>query len=222
MDAAGVIEMVGENVHRLAIGQEVMAAVQPRRPEGGAQAELLVVPAASVVPIPDGASLEQAATLPMTGLTAMLGLQTLGLTAGQTLAVSGGAGQLASYVIALAKELGASVIADARAEDEDLVRGFGADVVVPRSEGFSKAVSNVAGHRVDALFDTALLCEAGLDAIRDGGRMVTVRGWRPDTEVRDIAVTPIRVGSVLERTEWLEELREFASKGRLPLRVAAT
>ena len=62
-------------------------------------------------------------------LAACLGLRTLGLTAGQILAVSGGAGQLASYVIPLAKELGASVIADARPEDEDLVRGFGADVV---------------------------------------------------------------------------------------------
>ena len=222
MDAAGVIEMVGAGVDRFAVGQEVMAAVQPRRPDGGAQAELLVVPAASVVPIPDGASLEQAATLPMNGLTAMLGLQTLGLTAGQILAVSGGAGQLASYVIPLAKELGASVIADARPEDEDLVRGFGADVVVPRSEGFSEAVRKVAGDGVDALFDTALLCEAGLDAIRDGGCMVTVRGWRPDTEVRDIAVAPVRVGTVLQRTEWLEELREFASKGLLALRVAAT
>ena len=48
-----------------------MAAVSPRRPEGGAQQELLVVPAASVVPIPDGVTLIEAATLPMNGLTAM-------------------------------------------------------------------------------------------------------------------------------------------------------
>src|SRR5689334_20758509 len=59
MDAAGTIESVGPGVERLKVGDEVMAAVAPRRPEGGAQAELLVAPAASVVPIPDGATLEQ-------------------------------------------------------------------------------------------------------------------------------------------------------------------
>src|SRR5947209_7564689 len=61
MDAAGTIESVGPGVDRLQPGQEVMAAVSPRRPEGGAQAELIVVPAASVVPIPDGATPQHAA-----------------------------------------------------------------------------------------------------------------------------------------------------------------
>ena len=60
-----------------------MAAVTPRRPEGGAQAELIVVPAASVVRFPEGATLEQAATLPMNGLTALLGLELLGLRGGR-------------------------------------------------------------------------------------------------------------------------------------------
>ena len=59
MDAAGTIESVGAGVDRLAPGDPVMAAVMPRRPEGGAQAALIVVPAASVVPVPEGASLER-------------------------------------------------------------------------------------------------------------------------------------------------------------------
>src|SRR2546423_401590 len=111
MDAAGTIESVGPGVDRVQPGQEVMAAVAPRRPEGGAQAELIVVPAASVVPIPSGATLLQAATLPMNGLTAILGLDLLGLSDGQTLAVSGGAGLLAAYVIPLAKLRGVTRIA---------------------------------------------------------------------------------------------------------------
>src|SRR3954464_11365318 len=101
MDGGGAGEPVGGG--RLAAGDEVMAAVSPRRPEGGAQAELIVVPAASVVRIPDGATLAQAATLPMNGLTALLGLELLALPEGATLAVTGGAGLLASYVIPLAK-----------------------------------------------------------------------------------------------------------------------
>ena len=104
MDAAGVVESVGEGVERLQVGDEVMAVVTPRRPEGGAQIELLVVPAASVVPIPKGATLAQASTLPMNGLTARLALDLIKLSAGQTLAVSGGAGLLAHYMIVLAKQ----------------------------------------------------------------------------------------------------------------------
>jgi NADPH:quinone reductase len=126
MDAAGVVESVGDGVDRLTVGERVMAAVSPRRPEGGAQAELLVAPAASVVPIPEGVTFQQASTLPMNGLTAKLGLELLDLRAGQTLAVTGGAGLLASYVIALARAGGLNVIADAKPDDEALVRSFGA------------------------------------------------------------------------------------------------
>src|SRR3954466_5888709 len=177
MDAAGIVESVGDGVDRLAAGDEVMAAVTPRRPEGGAQAELLVVPAASVVPVPDGASLADAATLPMNGLTAMLGLDLLDLPRGATLAVTGGAGLLASYVIPLAKERGLRVLADAKPEDEALVRGFGANVVLPRGEGFAGAVREAAPDGADGLFDTALLRRDAFGAIGDGGTMAVVRGW---------------------------------------------
>ena len=129
MDAAGTIESVGPGVDRLTVGEEVMAVVNPRRPEGGAQQELLVVPAASVVAIPDGATLAQAATLPMNGLTATRGLDMLGLKAGDTLAVSGGAGLLASYVIPLAK--GQGLQGDCRRQ----ARGRGAREELRRGRG---------------------------------------------------------------------------------------
>jgi NADPH2:quinone reductase len=222
MDAAGTIESVGPGVDRLAPGDPVMAAVTPRRAEGGAQSALLVAPAASVVPIPDGATLEQAATLPMNGLTAIRGLELLDLTAGDALAVSGGAGVLASYVIGLARERGLRVIADAKAGEEELVRGFGADVVVPRSDDFAGAVRGVEPDGVAGVYDTALLNEDAFGAIRDGGGLVVVRGWQGGGAPRRIQVHPVMVRDVLERTEWLEELRELAGAGRLALRVAAT
>jgi NADPH:quinone reductase-like Zn-dependent oxidoreductase len=221
MDASGVVESVGPDVDRLRVGDQVMAAVSPRRPEGGGQQEMLVVPAASVVPIPDGASLVAAATLPMNGLTAMRGLEMLDLDAGQTLAVAGGAGLLASYVIPLAKERGLRVIADAKLEDEDLVRGFGADEVVLRSDDFAGAIRAVAPDGADGVYDTALLYRAALGAVRDGGQIVFVRGWDGDqVEDRDVHVHPVMVARVLERTDWLEELRALASAGKLELRVA--
>jgi NADPH2:quinone reductase len=200
------------------------AAVNPTdiglRQHGGAQAELIVVPAASVVPIPDGASLVQAATLPMNGLTALLGLELLALPQGATLAVSGGAGLLASYVIPLAKEQGLRVLADAKPEDEALVRSFGADAVLPRGEGFVAAVRDAAPDGADGLYDTALLGRDAFGAIRDGGAMAVVRGWDDGPGERGIGVRPVWVRTVLERTDWLEHLRDLAGAGRLQLRVA--
>jgi NADPH:quinone reductase len=209
MDAAGVVESVGDGVTRLAPGDEVMAAVTPRRADGGAQQELLVLPEASAVLVPEGASVVEAATLPMNGLTALLGLELLGLEPGQTLGVTGGAGLLGSYVAVLAKARGLRVIADAKPDDEDLVRSFGADEVVARG-GFPP-------QGADAVFDTALLNEDALYAIRDGGGLAVVRGWSGDDSVeRGIDVHSVRVATVLERTDWLEQLRQQA----IPLRVA--
>lgn len=220
MDAAGTIESVGSGVEGLRPGQQVMAAVTPRRPEGGAQAELIVVPAASTVPAPDVVTLEQAATLPMNGLTAMRGLELLGLGAGETLLVSGGAGLLASYVIPLAKRQGLRVIADAAPADEQLVRSFGADEVVARGDGMPAAVRELAADGVAALFDTALLERSAFGAIRDGGAIAVVRGWDDGDIERGIDVRPVWVREVLQRTDWLHELRELASDGALKLRIA--
>ena len=83
LDAAGVIESVGPGVSRLHPGQKVIAAVNPVRPEGGAQAQHIVVPVASVVPIPEGVSLAQASILLMTGLTALNAREIAGLKKGQ-------------------------------------------------------------------------------------------------------------------------------------------
>lgn len=214
MDAAGTVESVGPGVERPAVGDEVMAVVTPRRPEGGAQAELLVAPAASVVAIPDGATLPQAATLPMNGLTAMVGLELLGLEPGQKLAVAGGAGLLASYAIPLAKRRGLLVVADAKPEDEQLVRSFGADEVLERGDAFSAPLE------ADGLYDTALLGAAAFPAIRDGGGMAVVRGWDDTPAERGIRIHKVMVRTVMHRTDWLEELRAMASAGELQLRVA--
>jgi NADPH:quinone reductase-like Zn-dependent oxidoreductase len=220
MDAAGTIESVGPGVEKLRPGQPVMAAVTPRRPEGGAQAELIVVPAASTVAAPDGVTVEQAATLPMNGLTAMRGLELLGLRSRETLLVSGGAGLLASYVIPLAKLRGLRVFADAAPADEQLVRSFGADEVVGRGDRLVSAVRALAVDGVAALFDTALLGRRAFGAIRDGGAIAVVRGWDDSETDRGIEVRQVSVREVLQRTEWLEELRRLASDGTLQLRVA--
>ena len=221
MDAAGTVESVGAGVERLTVGDRVMAAVTPRRVEGGAQSELLVVPAASVVPVPAGATLEQAATLPMNGLTAFRGLELLDLPPGATLAVTGGAGLLASYVIPIAKLRGLRVLADASPADEELVRSFGADVVLERGGELPAAIRAAAPGGADAVFDTAVLGRSVLPAIRPGGALAYVRTWDGDDVENGIAIQRVLVREVLERTDWLRELGELAARGALALRVAA-
>jgi NADPH:quinone reductase len=220
MDAAGIVESVGPGVTRLQTGQKVMAAVMPRRPEGGAQAEHIVVPAASAVPIPEGVSLAQAATLPMNGLTALRSLELAALGKGQFLAVSGGAGLLAHYAIAAAKRQGLRVIADAKPEEAAVVRSYGADVVVERGPGFASSIRLAVPAGVDALLDTALLGEPSFGAIKDGGVYIPVRGWADKPGERGIRIRPVFVSEVLERTEWLQVLCEMVAAGQITLRVA--
>jgi NADPH:quinone reductase len=222
MDAAGIIESIGTGVEGLSVGDAVMAVTTPRRADGGAQSELLVIPAASVVPIPAEATIEEAATLPMNGLTAFRGLELLDLDADATLLVTGGAGLLASYVIPIAKLQGLRVLADAAPADAELVRSFGADVVLPRGDELVATALAEASGGVDAVYDTALLGRRVFPAIRPGGAMAYVRTWDGDEVEDGITIRPVRVAEVLERTDWLRELSDLAARGVLSLRLVAT
>ncbi|NHC15540.1 NADP-dependent oxidoreductase, partial [Motilibacter sp. E257] len=217
MELAGVVDEVGEGV-TLPLGTPVMAIVSPRRPQGGGQAELVAVPQESVAPVPEETSDVEAATLPMNGLTARLALDRLALPAGATLGVTGAAGALGGYVMQLAKVEGLRVVADAKPEDEPLVRELGADEVVPRSDDPSAAYRRAVPVGLDAVVDTALLHEEVLGAVRDGGGLVTVRGWSGPSE-RGIVVHPVLVREYLHEQAKLAELGALVEQGRLTLRV---
>jgi NADPH2:quinone reductase len=83
-------------------------------------------------------------------------------------------------------------------------------------------VLDAAPEGADGIFDTALLHDTVFGALKDGGTMVVVRGWKPDSTERGIIVKQVNVGQALENTAWLEHLRELASDGKLALRVAQT
>lgn len=220
MDAAGVIEAIGSDVTRLRIGEEVMGAINPRRPEGGAEAEYVVVPAASVVAIPRGVTLAEAATLPMNGLTALLALELASLPRGGTFAVTGGAGLLAHYAIAAARRHGLKVVADAKPSEAELVLGYGATSVVERGDDFARNVRQRFPDGVDALLDTALLAEKSFGAIRDNGVYLPVRGWKDRPSERGIRIEPVWVRNALERTDMLETLKSMVEASEIKLRTA--
>ena len=156
----------------------------------------------------------------MNGLTALLALDLAGLEPGQIMAVSGGAGILAHYTIAIARQRGLTVVADAKAAEFDLVHGYGADIVLERSDDFAAAVRREVPDGAHALLDTALLGKPAFSAIRDGGVYLPVRAWEGADAERGIRIRRVFVPEVLERTDWLEALREQVSSGRIKLRVA--
>jgi NADPH:quinone reductase-like Zn-dependent oxidoreductase len=220
MELAGEIDAVGPGSD-WSPGQRVIAIVLPFRALGGAQAELVVVPGRSVAEVPDGATLEQAATLPMNGLTVRRALDLLALDAGQTLAVTGSAGAVGSYAIELAKLEGLRVVADAAPADEALVRGFGADLVVGRGSGCAEAIRAALPGGVDAVLDAALLGPAILGAVRDGGQLAAVRPFQGESE-RGIEIRAVSVAEYATNQEALRGLVRQAGAGQLTLRVAET
>lgn len=219
MDAAGVISEVGDDVTTWQVGDRVMAVVVPVDSRGGAYADEIVVPANSVVSVPEGSDFAAASTLPMNGLTAHLALEQLGLSPGETLAVTGAAGAFGGYVIQLAKTKGLHVIADASAADEDLVRELGADQVVRRGNDVVERIRELVPEGVAGIADGAVLNGEVAPAIRDGGGLAVVRGWNGDPG-RGITVHRVMVVESAEDGAALDGLRKQVEQGVLSLRVA--
>jgi NADPH2:quinone reductase len=221
MELAGTIDRLGPDVTGLRVGDPVMAIVTPLRPQGGAQAELVVVPVDGLAPVPAGATLVQAATLPMNGLTVRRAFDLLALKPGDTLGVTGSAGAVGGYAIQLGKVAGLRVVADSAPADEALIRSLGADIVVPRGDRVGQAMREAVPEGVDAVIDAAVQGAAVLPAVRDGGQVAAVRQWTGGTE-RGIRVHQVMVMEYLHNRPALEELGRLAGEGRLTLRVAET
>jgi NADPH:quinone reductase-like Zn-dependent oxidoreductase len=220
MEAAGVLEQIGPGVSTdLRVGDHVMAIVLSEGSHG-AYSERIVVPVESVARVPAGTTDVEAATLPMNGLTARLALDLLGLEPGRTVAVTGAAGAVGGYAVQLAKADGLRVVADASADDEQLVEDLGADIVVPRGAEFSDRVRAAVPQGVDGLVDAALLNESAVPAVRDGGAVATIRGFQGD-EGR-ITFHPVRVREYWCEQAKLDRLRQQVEAGQVTLRVART
>jgi NADPH:quinone reductase-like Zn-dependent oxidoreductase len=220
MEMAGVVDAAGPG-SEWKPGDRVMAVVVPRRPEGGAMAESVVVPSASVARVPEGATLEQAATLPMNGLTVRLALDLLALKPGQALAVTGAAGAVGGYAVELGVAEGLRVIAVASPSDEPLLKKMGAESVVPRGDGAVQGIRALVPEGVDGIVDAAVIGRPILGAIKDGGAMAVVRGWEGESE-RGITIHQVRVSDYSENGKALEGLGQQVAQGKLTLRVSET
>ena len=220
MDVAGVVSELGEGVDHLAVGDLAMGVVVPFGQHGGYR-EDIVLPGDSVVRAPKGVDAVAAATLPMNGLTARLSLNLMGLQRGQVLAVTGAAGSYGGYMIQLAKVEGLTVIADASEADEQLVRDLGADVVVRRGDDVADRIREHYPEGVDGLVDGSVQDALVLPAVKDGGAVATVRGYKGDGQ-RDLRVFPTLVRKIAEDRAALDGLRQLVEDGAVTLRVAQT
>jgi NADPH2:quinone reductase len=221
MDAAGIVDEVGAGVTTgVETGDAVMAMVVPQASHG-AYREQIVLEARAVVPAPAGTTHVQACTLPMNGLTARLSLDLLGLSSGQSLAVTGAAGAYGGYVIQLAKAEGLIVIADASEADHELVAALGADIVVRRGEDVAARIRAHFPDGVDGLADGAVQNEQVIAAARDGGAFTAVRGYAGEPQ-RGINFTATWVRTYDGEFEKLDRLRQLVEAGAVALRVAET
>ncbi len=143
----------------------------------GGYAEYVVVPAHNVIPLPDGVSLEEAAAIPVAGLTAFHALKTVGnLQPGQTFFMWGGAGGLGTIAIQIAKQLGATVLATGSMPGRlELMKSLGADVVFNRlTDDVAAGVRKVAPAGMDLIIDFVgpETFPTSFDLLKKGGQML--------------------------------------------------
>jgi NADPH:quinone reductase-like Zn-dependent oxidoreductase len=215
MELAGTVDGVGSGAD-WSVGQRVLGITLPMRTGRGAQSQYTLVPADSLVRVPEGVSLEQATTLPMNGLTARRALDLMALSPGQTLLVTGAAGAVGGYAVQLGVAEGLHVIGCSSAADERLVRGFGAHEFVSRDADLASAV-----HGVDGVVDAAVIGRPLLGVIRNGGQLASVRAFDGEPE-RGIQVHQVRVSDYAHNQAALQRLADMVARGQLTLRVAET
>ena len=166
-DFSGSVAALGAGVDDLKIGDAVFGVLEAGRE--GAYAEKLAITAAIIAKKPDGLSHIDAAALGLTGLTAIISVETtLKLQRGETILIQGGAGGVASFAIQLAKHIGARVITTTSAANADYVRGLGADEVIDyNAQDFTRTVK-----ACDAVFDTVggEVAQKSFAVLKPGGR----------------------------------------------------
>ena len=173
-DVAGTVTEVGVGVTRFCVGDEVLGMPWFPR-EAGAYAEYVAAPSRHFVGKPHTLSFEEAAALPLAGLTAwQLVVDAISLQQGDDILIHGGAGGVGHLAVQIAKARGATVFATARAEQAEWLRELGADEVIDyRSERFEDRVADL-----DAVIDFpgGDLGARSLEVLRPGGKLVQVRG----------------------------------------------
>ena len=172
-DLAGVVVRVGSRVRGFKSGDEVYA--RPSQDRIGTFAEFIAMNEADVALKPRTLSMEEAASVPLVGLTAwQVLIERAKLKKGQKVLIHAGSGGVGTFAIQLAKHVGATVATTTSTANVDLVRSLGADVVIDyKKDDFTKVLN---GYDVvlNSLGKDTL--EKSLKVLKPGGRLISISG----------------------------------------------
>jgi NADPH:quinone reductase len=228
IDFAGVIERVPTGERDLHTGDRIFGMARTH----GAYAEYTAIaPGVKTEPlarIPDGVTDQQAAALPIAGITAMRSLQLLSVTSDQRVVVMGATGGVGGYAVQMAHALGAHVIATVRG-DVDEARRLGAEEVYDARAG--EVVDALRASHSDGV-DAVLDLVNGSDAIRrdaeilkSGGRLVSAiyaanEGWFAERQItaHNIASS----ANPLSSPQGLSAVARMLADGTITARIRAT
>ena len=192
-DVAGVVVRVGPRVRQFKVGDEVYA-----RPDDfriGTFAELIAVKEDSVAIKPKNITMEEAASIPLVGLTAWQALvEKARLKKGQKVFIQAGSGGVGTFAIQLAKHLGATVATTTSAGNMALVKSLGADVVIDyKQDAFEERLS---GYDVVLNSQDGKTLAKSLGVLQAGGHLISISG-PPDPQFAEDTKAPWLVKQVM-------------------------
>lgn len=215
-DVAGVVERVGPDAPEFAVGDEVFGYVRKDWVQGGTLAELVAAPVRTLARKPASLTFEEAAAVPLTGLTAYQSIERTGVRAGQTVLVHAAAGGVGQFAVQIARARGARVIGTASPANHEYLRTLGAEPVA-YGDGLVDRVRALAPEGVDVVLDF------GTDDLVATTRALLAPGGTVASIVNPAARTELGGHYLWVRpsSEDLAALATMADAGQLAVDVAA-
>jgi NADPH:quinone reductase-like Zn-dependent oxidoreductase len=177
-DVAGVVVRVGSKVRRFKPGDDVYA--RPDQDRIGTFAEFIAMNEADVAMKPKNLTMEEAASIPLVGLTAWQVLvERASLKKGQKVLIHAGSGGVGTFAIQLAKHIGATVATTTSTANIDLVKSLGADIVIDYKKDDFEKVLNGYDVVLNSLGKDTL--EKSLSVLKPGGKLISISG-PPDAD----------------------------------------
>ena len=172
-DVAGVVSRVGSRVQQFKVGDEVYSRAPDHRI--GTLAQFIAVNESAVARKPASLSMEEAASIPLVGLTVWQALvEKANLKKGQKVFIQAGSGGVGTFAIQLAKHLGAIVATTTSTANVDWVRRLGADIVIDyRKQDFE---SILHGYDVVLNSQDGKTLEKSLRILKPGGQLISISG----------------------------------------------
>lgn len=216
-DVSGVVVRPGAAVTEFSVGDEVIGYVREDFLSRGTFAEYVAAPVRTLARKPRNLTWEEAAGLPLVGLTAYQVLyKALRVRRGETVLIHAAAGGVGSIAVQLAHHLGARAIGTASEENHDFVRSLGGEPVT-YGDGLAERVRGLAPEGVDATFDTI-----GGDTLKTSANLLAPEGRLVSVADGDVVDYGGRYFFVRPDAEDLTRLAELAEQGVVSVHVSET